>query len=277
VQASLDQVCVMLQALAGAAAVPVPQQYLSRRFAPGSIARAAPTLYTQIAADLARRFHDSSDSTRFLPHHYACIFENAAVLCPTDNAVTLGLSDVAADEIASAPGLWHTRDIVRSVVACANAELPAHRLFEAAAPELCERIDRDAALSGEEAAPRGLWMPALTLDETENVLWVYAVTRKAYPYSAKRVRNTIAAFLRRELTLNGESTDVSILADMLWSFAATWLPPKELFQQARSVLDARYPDIKSAVNPAVAESLQWSYGRARVAPPALCASIGAQG
>ena len=265
IQVSLCDVCAMLQALARQAGPKRDAASSSVRSLPGVVAAAAGVVHPLVAADVARRWRDDTDHTHFRPHHYVTLLGQADHLWPRDATVPVGLTDVAADEIEGAPHVWPTRHIVRVVTRCAELELPAHRLFATAGRELSARID--ATYNTARISDAGLCAPMLSLDEAENVLWAFAVTRRAYPFSAAQVSRAVASFLQRTLEEGGTRVSTEVLVDMLWSFAAMWHTPVRLFELARTVLDDPERSTDARSNAVLSESLRWSFHRAGMAPP----------
>ena len=276
-QVQLDDMCLMLYALDFAAHSKAPARMRSRRHLHGILARFRARLLDHMAADLRRRVSDDADTTAFLPHHYVCTFLHRHTLWPGSTDVLALLAEAAGGELQTSAQLWPTRHIVVLIVTCAEEQLPAHGLFEAAARVLCSRIETHLALRAHGAQCQtkatGLSVPLLTLQQAEGLLWAYAVVRRQYPFSAKHVARTLAAFLQAELA-HGQvactAQRAGVVADMLWSFAAMSHVPKAPFKAAQDFLDALPTQQVSQMPASTVETLVWAYQRSRVSPPRCC-------
>ena len=227
------------------------------------VAKYSQRMYKAIAQDVDRRVCDDSDQTRFEPQHYATIFSHVRLLWPQDVSTPLELASVAATDIAAAPGAWPSHELAQMLVACAEAELPAHRLFTAAASELSVRMKHASSCP----AAGQLSHYAVSVADAEGILWAYTVMRKSYRYSTAQVAGAVTAYMLHKLQHSPEHFAPEMLAEMLWSCAAMWHVPRPLFAAARDALEKHW---QGSVSADAAESLVWAFGRAGVSPPACC-------
>lgn len=257
-QVSLQDVCIMLQLVqAGAARVARGAQRAK------IVVKASPRLLAAIAADLERRVRDDNDHTRFQGLHFATVLSCSQLLWPHDSSTPLELASAAATDIMVAPGTWSTRALAQAVVSCAEAELPAHRLFTAAATEAAARLEAlDMCTAAGQLSPY-----AVRPEDAEGILWAYTVMRKSYRYSTSQVVGAVSTYLMYMLQTDPQRIAPDVLAEMLWSFAAMWHVPKPLFAAAGRVFDEHWDH---DVTDEVAESVVWAFGRAGVPAPACC-------
>jgi hypothetical protein len=251
----------MLQAIHAACAPERRPVELNRRSVHGVVHRMRPRVLAHVATDVRGRLHNTADTTQFLPSHYALLLSSIPELWPGAHSVPVGLTEMVADELEGVPQCWPTRHLVSVVTACAEEELPAHRLFSVAARVVTERMEA-AAARGEEG--RVTSVCRMSLVEAESLLWAFAVTRRIYPFSARLVSCAAATFLEREMLDVPGSVQTAVLADMLWSFAAMSHTPTSLFELAYGALE----DPERELDGSAAESLEWSYHRAGMLAPA---------
>jgi hypothetical protein len=236
------------------------------------LARERERVCVAAADDAARRIADDADQTRFAPRHYAALLRAAT----RGGATAGGSAEAANTRLAAAveaaaraaagsldvePGAWSIAELATVVSAAATYSVPAHRTFCAAAVLLQERLRGMAA--------RAAAVDADALLHVEAAVWAYAVTRRAYPYSADAVCREGAAVLAALLAARPASVDAAVMAEMLWTFAARWQTSPALFHAAARALDdgARPPLAAD-----VAESLAWAFVRAGVPVPKCVAA-----
>ena len=251
-QITLDSVCasVRLATAAVAAGEPAP-----RRSIAGTLQRRRLSLFEHAATDIARRLHDDADRTRFLPHHYVYLLKAVPVLWPAGAGPAATLALAAADDIIAAPDSWPTAHLVDAAVACAAAKLRAPLLLTAAAEVVCMRLDDGQGL---------------TLPDAERLLWAFAVSRTAVPYTATRVARAVAALLKAVLSTGAERVHAAVLADVLWSLAAMRAAPRGLLDAAEAALQAAGA---AAPSFAEAEAIEWAFHRSGRTPPAVVRAV----
>lgn len=214
--------------------------------------------YAQVCSvmisDVQRRFRDDADPTVFHAWEFAAIVDAAAHAPDPDTAFLEEAAGVIAEHMEWAPQAWRMRDLSAVLVGMTTHGVRAHRLFTAATLVSLQRL-REAAARPEEAAA--------ALGHAEGVVWAFAVSRRAYPYSADAVSAAAADMLVRVLQDEPGSVSVAVMAQLLWTFAAMWRTPAGLFQAADGVLAGRGGQLDRET----AMSLQWSFGRAGIAVP----------
>ena len=226
-----------------------------------------------VFADVLRRFNDDSDQTVFHAWQYATIMRavtdiSASATVDTDSthpgkavhAFVQSAAELAADDMEYAGHSWRMQDISAVLCAAASLHVSAHRTFSVAAM-LCQARLKDMAARASVA-------DAAILPQLESLVWAFAVTRTHYPYSADAVCRAAADVLRKLLTAQPDAVDTAVVADMLWSFAAMWQVPVDLFELVGVILDERRCTSQQPLRPDVAESLAWSFARAAVTLPA---------
>lgn len=253
VQVTLPDVCAVTATFA--AAQRAQPRCPPRRGPQAVVSRSYAQLCSVVISDVTRRFRDSDDQTAFHPWEYAAVV-NAAAAAPDPDTVFLAeAAAVAAESMEWSPEAWRMRDLSTVLVSMTAHQVREHRLFSAATLVCLQRL-RQA-----QERPRAA---AAELFHVEGIVWAFAVSRRAYPYSADAVCATAAGLLERVLTDAPAAADVPVMAQMLWSFAAMWKTPPGLFRAAAAALAGHAGEVDSET----AMSLQWSFGRAGVAVPA---------
>eukprot|EP00892_Ulva_mutabilis_P010728 jgi/Ulvmu1/8027/UM004_0264.1 len=256
-QMSLPDLCAGMVALTAAqhAASPVAPQ----RGPQAVIARRYPHMCSAMISDVQRRFQDSADRTVFHAWEYAAIVGCAAAAPDPDVAFLEQTAAVIAEDMEWAPDTWSMRNLAAVLVPMATHGIPGHRLFTAATLVSLQRL-REA-----EAAPAHA---VVALGHAEGLVWAFAVSRRAYPYSADAVCTAAASMLEQVLRAVPESASIAVVAQMLWSFAAMWKTPPGLFLAADAALVGREREVDFET----AMSLDWAFGRAGMRVPAAVES-----
>lgn len=228
-----------------------------RRGPQAVVSQAYARVCSVVISDVQRRFQDDADTTTFHAWEYAAIVDSV-VLAPDPDTVFLKQSAaLIAEDMEWAADTWHMRDLAAVLVAMTTHHVPSHRLFSAATLVCLQRL-REAEKRPDEDVAAGL-------GHAEGIVWSFAVSRRAYPYSAHAVCTAAASMLERLLIAVPQSVSIPIMAQLLWSFGAMWITPPGLFQAAEAALAGR----ESEVDTEVAMSLEWSFGRARKPAPAV--------
>jgi hypothetical protein len=257
-QVSLPDMCSVLLTLHAAhAAIP-------RGHAPGSgpqavVLQTFASVCATVVADVQRRFRDDSDATSFHPWEYAVLFQAVGAGDSPDREFLEEAAELAADDMEWLPAAWRMRDAAPVLVAAATHDVRVHRLFSAAGLLCVERM-REMGGRGSAAAA------ARELESLEGVVWAFAVSRRVYPYSADSVCAAAQRLLHEVLEHAPEAVEVGAMAELLWSFAAMWRTPRELFAAADVALAVRE---EQDVSVEAARSLEWSFGRAGMVVPAV--------
>jgi hypothetical protein len=225
-----------------------------------------------VCADVCRRFNDDRDQTCFHAWHYAVLMRAVTVGVQASNVdadsknvenalhtFVQSAAELAADDMESVAQSWRLQDLSAVLCAVATHRVRAHRTFSVAAVLCQERL--------KEAAHRASAEDAAMLPQLESLVWAFAVTRRHYPYSADAVCRAAAEVLQQLLVAQPDAVDTASVADMLWSFAAMWQTPVELFELAGTFLDDRYSDSQRPLRPDIAESFAWSFTRAGIRLP----------
>lgn len=229
-----------------------------RRGPQAVVAQSYAQICSAMISDVSRRFRDSADQTAFHPWEYAAVVSAAAAAPDPDTAFLAEAAAVIADNMEWSPDAWRLRDLSAVLVSMTTLGVREHRLFSAATLVCLQRLREAREQPGVAAA---------ALSHVEGIVWAFAVSRRAYPYSADAVSATAAGLLERVLTVAPAAVDVAVMAQMLWSFAAMWKTPASLFWAADAALAGREGEVDSET----AMSLQWSFGRAGVVVPAAVA------
>jgi hypothetical protein len=303
-QVSLSDICSLLQHVPEGVRARGDKEPLMHNPVCQAWAEEAPRVWHLIEEDIDRRVHSASCATVFLPAHFSSLLEGLARHGTNCKALWSEVANIAGHKLVSAPWLWPTRHLVRALVATATAQLPAHGLFQSSAEEVVRRIapvrslhppqNSDACttrLAGK--LPLGATVRSnldstfghhhiiggvavgLTFDEMENVLWAFAVMRRTYPYTTKRVFRSAAMRIEtalkesRTLSKNASAVNLEALAGMLFTFAAASFTPRALFVVARGAVDRTDVPLSSEA----VEAMLWAFQRAGYSPPQRCLDL----